>query len=79
MHQVRAKFKVISITRQQGWSGHKEVQSVKLQPVGGGSDENKAFYAATPSGSIELSVVNETVGRHFDIGDEFYVDFTKAP
>lgn len=78
MSNVRAKFKVISITRQAGWNGAKEVHTVKLSPVSSGSDENKAFYAATPGGSIDLSVVNEEVGREFDIGAEFYVDFTKA-
>lgn len=76
---VRAKFKVCSITRQQGWNGHKEVQTIKLQPVGGGSEENQKFYAATPGGSIELTVVREDVGKQFDIGQEFYVDFTPAP
>lgn len=75
---VRAKFKVTSITRQAGWNGNKEVQTIKLQPVSGGTEENEKFYAATPGGSIELSVVKEEVGRQFDIGQEFYVDFTPA-
>lgn len=78
MSQVRAKFKVTSITRQPGWSGAKEVHTVELVPVVGGSEENMQFYAATPGGSIKLSVVHETVGKQFDLGDEFYVDFTKA-
>lgn len=75
---VRAKFKVVSITRQQGWSGVKEMQVIKLQPVTGNNPENAAFYAATPSGSIELGVVPVEVGNRFDIGAEFYVDFTPA-
>lgn len=75
---VRAKFKVQSITRQAGWNGNKEVHTVKLSPVTGGSDENQKFYAATPGGQIELSVVTAEVGRQFDIGAEFYVDFTPA-
>lgn len=75
---IRAKFKVNSITRQAGWNGNKEVHTVKLSPVTGGSEENQKFYAATPGGSIDLSVVNEEVGRQFDIGTEFYVDFTPA-
>ncbi|HEY1035545.1 MAG TPA: hypothetical protein VGE09_11250 [Pseudoxanthomonas sp.] len=75
---VRAKFKVESITRQRGWNGNKEVHTVKLSPVTGGSDENQKFYAATPGGSIDLAVVSEDVGRQFDIGAEFYVDFTPA-
>lgn len=75
---IRAKFKVVSITRSAGWNGIKELQTIKLQPVTSGSEENKAFYAATPAGSIDLSVVPESVGKQFDIGQEFYVDFTPA-
>lgn len=78
MSRVRAKFKVHSITKSAGWNGAKEVHTVKLNPVTSGSDENKSFYAATPGGTIELSVVNADVGEQFGIGDEFYVDFTKA-
>lgn len=75
---VRAKFKVISITRQAGWGGAKEVQTIKLQPVVGDSPENRAFYAATPGGQIELACANAEAVKAFDIGGEFYVDFTSA-
>lgn len=78
MSKVRAKFKVHSITKSAGWNGAKEMHTVKLQPVTSGSDENKSFYAATPGGAIELSLVSADVGAQFGIGDEFYVDFTKA-
>lgn len=75
---VRAKFKVQSITRQAGWGGAKECNVVKLSPVSSGSEENKVFYASTPSGSIELGVLVPEVSSRFDIGQEFYVDFTPA-
>lgn len=75
---VRAKFKVNSITRQTGYNGAKEVQTIKLAPVTSGSEENSKFYAATPGGQIELSIIPLDVASNFDIGDEFYVDFTKA-
>lgn len=75
---VRAKFKVISITHQAGWGPIKEVQVIKLQPVTDGSEENKRFYAATPGGYIDLAVVPKEVGDAFDIGAEFYVDFIPA-
>ena len=78
MSQVRAKFKVNSITRQPGWNDLKEIHTIELTPVTGNSEENKRFYAATPSGSIKLSVVKGEVGKQFDLNDEFYVDFTKA-
>ncbi len=77
---VRAKFKVISVTRSAGWNGVKELHTIKLQPVTGGpSPENAKFFASTPSGSIDIGVVHEEVGNQFDIGQEFYVDFTPAP
>lgn len=75
---VRAKFRVTEIIRRPGWSGHKEVQVIKLSPVVDGSEENKRFYAATPGGSIELGTVNAEAVKQFDLGAEFYVDFTPA-
>ena len=75
---MRAKFKVISITRQANWNNQGEMQTIKLQPVTTGSEENRAFYTATPSGEIHLSVVPVEVGKQFDIGKEYYVDFTPA-
>ena len=35
-----------------------EVQTIVLFPVTGGTDENKAFWQATPSGEIKLGTVN---------------------
>lgn len=76
---VRAKFKVESITRQKHWDKTKgDIISIKLDPVVGGSSENAEFYAATPSGSINLSTLNEQAGNQFDLGAEYYIDFTKA-
>jgi hypothetical protein len=54
--------------------------SVKFQPVTGDSAENKKFYAATPSGSIEFTVSQAAKGSlGLDVaklGSEFYVDIT---
>ena len=58
---------------------------VKLAPVYGRgkngkpeSPENKAFYAATPSGEIELTTVSEAAAQAFVPGQAYYVDFTPA-
>jgi hypothetical protein len=75
---TRAKFKVQSITRTASWSGPGELHTIELNPVTSGSEENKRFFAATPGGSIKLSVVPASVGEQFAIGQEFYVDFTPA-
>lgn len=75
---VRAKFKVQSITTRKHWQGDGLIGEVELTPVTGGSDENKAFYAATPGGSIKLATINEAALAQFPIGAEIYVDFTPA-
>jgi hypothetical protein len=76
---VRAKFKVDSITRTKHWDKSKgEIQTIKLSPVSSGSQENTSFYAATPSGQISLDTLNEEAGRQFELGVEYYIDFTKA-
>lgn len=68
---VRAKFQVTAI------HGDKE-KTISMQPVYTGSDENKAFFAYTPAGSISLGVVNEEACKQFEVGKEYYVDFTLA-
>jgi hypothetical protein len=77
---VRAKFVVNSIERKKHWDRTKgeETQTIKLTPVVGGSEENKAFYAATPGGHIELCTLNEDAGKQFELGKEYYIDFTPA-
>lgn len=72
---VRAKFKVVSLSRQIGWGVNPEVHTVRLQPVTSGSKENEQFYAATPGGQIEVLTVKPGL---FDLGKEYYVDFTLA-
>lgn len=69
--KVRAKFNVAEITKYGNAGGTRVV----LHPVQGGSDENKAFWQWTPSGSIELNLSNPDAV--FEFG-EYYVDFTKA-
>jgi hypothetical protein len=76
---VRAKFVCKEITRRKHWDPSKgEVQSVKLEPVTSGSEENKAFYEATPSGSIQLDTLNENAGKYFELGKSYYLDFKAA-
>jgi len=43
-----------------------------------GSEENKMYWEMTPAGSIELSTVNKSVVEKFEVGKDYYVDFTPA-
>lgn len=72
MADVRAKFYVTEVGRT-GYAG-----KVVLAAVTRGED-NKVWSQATPSGGITLSIKNELAFEQFDVGDEFFVDFTRAP
>ena len=73
---IRAKFLVESVTkRKAGYSGIDYTYEAELRVVYGNSEENKQFFAATPSGVIKLSTVRNNM---FEVGEEYYVDFTKA-
>jgi hypothetical protein len=84
---VRAKFRVATITRSLGSRFDRaldkyvpqETQTIRLQPVyDDGNPENKRFFESTPSGNIELGVMNVEAAQHFDLNADYYVDFTKA-
>ena len=80
---VRAKFTCTSVTKTVGGRYNNEgkyesgvVYSYRFQAVAGGagsSEENKSFFASTPSGTIELSAVRDDL---FEIQKEYYLDFT---
>jgi len=68
---VRAKFQcVVSKTSEDG------TKEFILDVVIQGSKENGNFFKQTPSGHINLGVVNPDV--NFELGKEYYVDFTEA-
>lgn len=89
---VRAKFKVRAIERHEasvpivnldGKVDYQpgEVRTVVLSPVYGSGDpahENTKFWQATPSGEIRLGCANLAAVEKFELGAEFYVDFTPA-
>lgn len=76
---VRAKFVVQSVTYRQHWQDKsKRIGTVELSAVSSGSDENKAFFSATPGGSIKLDTVNEAAIEALPLDKEFYIDFTPA-
>lgn len=76
---VRAKFYVSEVKQSLYHSQQSgTITTIKLMPVVSGSDENKEFYRWSPSGSIDLGTVNPAVVEQFHIGDEFYIDFTRA-
>lgn len=72
---IRAKFKVDS---KELLRGTEDQGTVRLYPVISGSQENEQFYSYTPGGQILLSTVNPAAYERFEVGQEYYVDFTLA-
>lgn len=80
---VRAKFKCTSVLKQlwgtnnleTGKWEQKPAFTYRFQVVSSGSDENKQFFASSPSGSIELQALREDL---FELDKEYYLDFTPA-
>ena len=75
---VRAKFVVENIEKY----GDKEDSGgrVILHAVydDNPDSENGKFFQYTPAGQIDLSTVNPSALEQFEVGQEYYVDFTVA-
>lgn len=65
---VRAKFRV----------SHKDESNVELTPVYDGNKENEEFFQTTPSGLIQLYILNKPALDYFEVGKSYYIDFTEA-
>lgn len=90
---VRAKFKVDRIERS-SWpkaiydesgkylrSEPQEMQTIVMSPVAQNNDpnsENTRFWNASPSGELRLGCINLEAAKQFDLGKEYYIDFTPA-
>ena len=73
---VRCKFKCQSVAKRIGWNAASPfLYEADFSAVMDGSEENKAFFAATPSGSLKVGTVKVDV---FEVGKEYYLDITPA-
>lgn len=70
-----AKFHCNEVGKRTGWGENKFVYAAKFNAVSSGSEENKLFFAATPSGNIDISTVKEDF---FEVGADYYVTFEKV-
>jgi predicted PhzF superfamily epimerase YddE/YHI9 len=67
-----AKFYVRSVELC-GWA-----TIVKLAAVTKGGPENEAFFAATPNGTLEMTIKNELAAEQFKPGQEWWLSFMEA-
>jgi hypothetical protein len=72
---IRAKFKCISETKSA--YGQAGSRTVRFQAMYDASlPEDQRFAKATPSGSVEITVDNPAA--QFELGADYYLDFTKV-
>lgn len=67
---TRAKFECTKVEKGENGS------IATFHPVTCGSEENERFFTLTPYGQIFIGTINPNV--MFEIGKEYYVDFTPA-
>lgn len=74
--KTRAKFQVMSITKYAHFAGAK----IEMAPVYSNDPEhpNRIFWEATPNGKIEMQINNPSAIQQFEVGKEYYVDFSPA-
>jgi len=72
---VRSKWQCQSVTKTKGWNGPEFMYGATFQVVTSGSEENKQFFASTPSGQLTIGVVS---ADYFVPGKFYYLDFQEA-
>lgn len=76
--KVVAKFRCNSIEL---FSASGNPMTVKLSPVTPGpnaTEEDKAFWKYTPSGSLVMTIDNPPASAMFEIGKSYYLTFEPA-
>lgn len=54
------------------------METIEFTAVVEGSEENKAFWSATPSGSLKFQCVYPESVSQFEVGKEYFIDISIA-
>jgi len=82
--KVRAKFRVTAI---EFYETPPQSARIKMAPVYSSknakgeyvqNEENKAFWQATPNGELWMHINNPAAVNAFEVGAEYYLDFTRC-
>lgn len=76
--KVRAKFQCLSITNFHHHQTDAVQAEVRLGAVYGTGKENADWSKWTPSGEIKMMITNPAAIEQFELGKEYFVDFTPA-
>jgi hypothetical protein len=77
---VRAKFRVVESSKvTSAYGGPKPVESdrIKLSAVTGPGNEDWSKW--TPSGDLNIQITNPEAMGQFEVGKDYYIDFTPVP
>lgn len=74
---VRAKFYCAWVKEIP--AGNREVQLHPVYPGSDASQEDKAFWQATPNGSLNMHINNPPASDLFVPGDHYYLTFEPVP
>lgn len=72
---IRCKFKCNSVEKTTQYNSDQFLYNAKFNAVSDGSEENKKFFAFTPSGALSVGSYKED---SFVPGKEYYLDITPA-
>lgn len=77
---VRAKFQCLEIKHHHvpGSDAQSVHVEVRLVPVYGNGKDNASWSKYTPSGELKMTITNPPAAEAFDIGKEYFLDFTPA-
>jgi hypothetical protein len=76
---VRLKFQLQRYQSTLAWNDRtKELRTLYFTPVTGGSNENKEYYDATPSGEFQFGTINRAAWEQFQIGKSYYFTVESA-
>lgn len=75
---VRAKMKVMAIQPFHSSDPNGVCAEVRLFPVFNDSPENKTWSKYTPTGECRLTITNPEAIDAFEVGKEYFLDFTPA-
>ena len=75
---VRAKFQCLSINHHHTGNPDAVQAEVRLIPVYGNGEANKDWSKWTPSGELKMMITNPSAIAQFELGKEYFVDFTPA-
>lgn len=71
--KVTVKFKCNGL-KHVPWGG----RTAELNPIVAekdASEEDKAFFSATPYGKLELTVTKDNLKEYFKLGEDYYITF----